>query len=57
MPLERYDQFFGGAPGSAQKALDQMKRTYGRKDGENVFYATIAKRKRKTKIARKPRFR
>lgn len=49
MPLNRYDRFFGGERGSAEKALQSMKRTYGRKDGETVFYATVAKRKRKTK--------
>jgi hypothetical protein len=49
MPLERYDKFFGGVRGSAEKALASMKRTYGRKDGETVFYATVAKRKHKTK--------
>lgn len=48
MPLERYDKFFGGR-GSAQKALASMQRTYGRKDGQTVFDATVAKRKRKQK--------
>ena len=45
--LSRYNKFFGGEPDSAERALASMKRTYGRKDGENVFWATIAKRKRK----------
>jgi hypothetical protein len=47
MPLERYDRYFGGQRGAAAETLANMKRTYGRKDGEAVFYATIAKRKRK----------
>jgi hypothetical protein len=47
MPLTRYDKFFGGDRGAAERALASMQRTYGRKDGEAVFYATIAKRKRK----------
>jgi hypothetical protein len=54
MPLDRYDKFFGGVRGSAEKALASMKQTYGRKDGETVFYATIAKRKRRTKPKPKP---
>lgn len=47
--IGRFDNLFGGEPGSAQRALDGMRRTYGRKDGETVFNATVAKRKRKTK--------
>jgi len=47
VPLERYDKFFGGEKGSAGKALKAMKRTYGSKDGEHVFYARIAKEKRR----------
>lgn len=47
MPTNRYDKYFGGEPGAAEKALRQMKKTYGAKDGETVFHATIAKRKRK----------
>lgn len=52
MSLGRYDKFFGGR-GSAEKALQSMKRTYGRKDGQTVFDATIAKRKRKSTTTRK----
>ncbi len=55
MPLERYDKFFGGEKGSAEKALRSMKRTYGRKDGEHVFYSTVAKRKRKTGLFTQPK--
>ena len=49
MPLARYDKYFGGERGAADRALAAMQRTYGRKDGETVFHATIAKRKRKGK--------
>ena len=51
MPVSRYDRLFGG-PGSAQKALDSMKRTYGAKKGETVFQATVTKREHKRKKAR-----
>jgi hypothetical protein len=49
MGLERYDKYFGGGKGAADKAASSMKRLYGRKDGDAVFWATIAKRKRKAK--------
>lgn len=45
--LGRFDKFFGGDRGAAEKALQAMKRTYGRKDGEHVFWASVAKRKRR----------
>lgn len=45
--MNRYDKLFGGQRGAADKALSNMKRTYGRKDGEHVFYAAVAKRSRK----------
>jgi hypothetical protein len=48
MPVGKYDRLFGG-PGSADRALASMKRTYGAKKGETVFYATVAKREHKTK--------
>lgn len=54
--LSRYDKLFGGAKGAADDALAAMKRTYGRKDGEQVFWGTVAKRKRRTK-PRPPRSR
>jgi hypothetical protein len=47
MPLGRYDKYFGGQRGAAEKALAAMKRSYGTKGGEHVFYGTIAKRQRK----------
>lgn len=49
MPISKYNDLFGGGRGAAQKALDSMKRTYGTKDGTHVFYAKVAKAKRKTK--------
>lgn len=57
MGLGRYDKFFGGERGAAEKALISMQRSYGRKDGETVFYATIAKRKRKGKARPRGLFR
>jgi hypothetical protein len=51
VPLGRYDKYFGGTRGAAEKALESMKRTYGAKDGEHVFYGTIAKRKRRPKTS------
>ncbi|HET7047867.1 MAG TPA: hypothetical protein VFI54_06305 [Solirubrobacteraceae bacterium] len=53
MTLGRYDKLFGGDRGAAEKALEAMKRTYGRKDGEAVFWGTIAKRKRRGERRRK----
>jgi hypothetical protein len=47
MPISRYNRYFGGDRGAAQKALENMKRTYGAKKGEAVFYGTVAKRERK----------
>jgi hypothetical protein len=48
-PLERYNRYFGGGRDAAQKTLAAMKKTYGPKKGEHVFYAAIAKRERKAK--------
>jgi hypothetical protein len=53
MPVSKYNKYFGGTRGSAQKALDSMKKTYGPKKGEHVFYAVIAKKERKTKGPRR----
>lgn len=49
MGLDQYDRYFGGTRGAARKTLENMQRTYGAKDGETVFRASIAKRKRKTR--------
>jgi hypothetical protein len=53
MPVNQYDKYFGGAKGAAAKAKANMQATYGRADGDHVFHATIAKRKRKASQARK----
>jgi hypothetical protein len=45
--LRNYDKYFGGQPGAAEKTLAAMRRTYGKKDGDAVFNATVIKRKRK----------
>jgi len=52
MPVSRYDRLFGGK-GNAQKTLDAMRSTYGKKRGEQVFYGTVAKREHRAKAARK----
>lgn len=54
MPLERYDKFFGGKRGAAAETLAKMKKTYGPKEGQTVFDATVTKRKRKATT--RPRF-
>jgi hypothetical protein len=43
MPLSEYDAQFGGNAAAAHGA---MVRTYGKKKGERVFYATMNKRKK-----------
>ena len=47
MPVSRYDPQFGGRKGSASKALAAMKREYGAREGEQVFYATNNARKKR----------
>ena len=53
MPVSRYDKLFGGKPGAAERALKSMKRSYGRKKGETVFYATVHKPELKAKRAKR----
>lgn len=53
MPSDRYDRLFGGEQGAAAKVLANMKRTYGRAQGEQVFRATVIKRERKQKAQRR----
>jgi hypothetical protein len=53
MPLGSYDKFFGNKPGAAADARRRMHQTYGRKEGEHVFYAVVAKRKRKAATPRR----
>jgi hypothetical protein len=45
MPLSRYNRSFGGSKGSAAKAHAAMVEEYGKKKGEQVFYATANKAK------------
>ncbi len=40
MPLSKYNEAFGGKPGSAAKAHASMVEQYGSEKGEHVFYAT-----------------
>lgn len=47
MPLSRYNAQFGGKKGSAAKAHSAMVEEYGPEKGEQVFYATKNKRKKK----------
>jgi hypothetical protein len=47
--MSRYDKFFGGERGAADRALAAFKKTYGPADGQRVFDATIVKRKRREK--------
>jgi hypothetical protein len=49
MPARRHDKLFGGQPGAAKKALENMRRTYGPKKGQQVFDAIVIKRERRTK--------
>ena len=41
MPLSKYFK------GSGEKVMSAMKREYGSKKGESVFYATVNKQKKK----------
>jgi hypothetical protein len=52
MPISEYNPAFGGKKGSAAKAKAAMTEQYGKEKGEQVFYATAAKRKGKTKRRR-----
>jgi len=45
VPLTQYDKYFGGKPGSAQKAAVALKEEYGTDDGKKLFYAIVQKRK------------
>ena len=44
----RDDKFFGGGKGAASRAWETMRRNYGARDAEHVYYGSIAKRKRRT---------
>jgi hypothetical protein len=45
MPLSKYNKYFGGKKGSAEKAHSAMVQEYGSEKGERVFYATKNKHK------------
>ena len=45
MPIEKYDRYYGGKPGSAMKAMKALQSEYGGKKGTSVFYALKNKRK------------
>lgn len=49
MPVSKYNKVFGGKKGSAAKAMEAMRSTYGGEKGERVFYAFINKKKEKKK--------
>jgi len=44
MPLSRYDKYYGGT-GGAEKAHAAMVEQYGEKKAEEVFYATLNKKR------------
>lgn len=46
MPMSKYDKHFGGKGGAA-KAHAAMVKEYGTEKGEQVFYATMNKMKKK----------
>lgn len=45
MPVSEYDRYFGRKKGAAAEAKQSMERAYGKEKGEQVFYATMNKRK------------
>jgi hypothetical protein len=47
MPIARYNKYVGGKRGSAQETLSSMISQYGEEKGKRVFYALMAKRKKK----------
>lgn len=54
MPDKNYNKYFGGKKGSASKAKKAMRKQYGKKKGESIFYAKVnkikgSKKKRKKK--------
>jgi hypothetical protein len=40
MPISKYNRYFGGKRGSAEKAYSSMIEQYGAEKGKRVFYAT-----------------
>jgi hypothetical protein len=54
MPLSRYDDRFGGKPGSASKAHASMVEQYGPVKADRVFYGKINEKKKAKKGGFKP---
>lgn len=48
------DRFFGGRPGAAKRALEQLKRAHGPKDGQTVYRARIIKQKKRAQSRKRP---
>jgi hypothetical protein len=51
VPISKYDSYFGGKKGAAEKTLAAMVKEYGPEKGKRIFYATKnrnAKRKKKS---------
>lgn len=46
MPLDRYNKYFGGSAGSAEKAATALRKEYGAEKGRGVFYALVRKRQK-----------
>lgn len=49
MAPNKIDRLFGGKPGAADQTRQNMRKTYGRAEGDKVFEATVIKRQRKQK--------
>ena len=47
MPISKYNTYFGGKEGSAEKAYSAMSKEYGKEKGKSVFYALINSKKKK----------
>jgi hypothetical protein len=45
-PMSEYDRYFGGEAGAAAKAKASMIKQYGEEKGEEVFYATVNKKRK-----------
>lgn len=50
--MSKLDRLFGGKPGAAENTRQNMRKTYGRTEGDKVFEATIIKRQRREKRRR-----
>lgn len=50
--MSKLDRLFGGKPGAAENTRQNMRKTYGRTEGDKVFEATVIKRQRREKRRR-----